>query len=350
MVRTKVFVGNLAFKTRENQLTQEFEVAGKVIGTNIITRGTRSLGYGFVEFDSEEEAQTAVKKLDKKEIDGRAINVEIAKPREELQAAQQHSGQDQQARPPRAKPSKSSPPSNSGGKRFYKTDNADSAPPPRRPRGLRPRRGYRRVDGQGASDGNATGANQKGDEADTKPPRTGFRARGTGSGFRRGKGAPRVDRPPRKPRVPNDQKEESKTTLFVANLPFALDDDTFGKVFSEDNLKFKAAHVVKKRNGRSKGYGFVEFDTEEDQKKALDKINKKFVEGRELTVKIALQEPKDTNGAAAVAGDQGKLEAATEEKKPAAAPAPAASSTPAPGEKKDAPAEKKSSPPADKKQ
>jgi len=75
MVRTKCFVGNLSFSTAESQLAKEFEVAGKVISANIITRGPRSLGYGFVEFDSEEDAQNAVRLLNKKEIDGRQVNV-----------------------------------------------------------------------------------------------------------------------------------------------------------------------------------------------------------------------------------------------------------------------------------
>jgi RNA recognition motif-containing protein len=55
-------------------------------------------------------------------------------------------------------------------------------------------------------------------------------------------------------------------------------------------LKFKSAHVVKKRNGRSKGFGFVEFEAEEDQKKALQAINNKSIDGRELIVKVALTE------------------------------------------------------------
>jgi len=88
MVRTKVFVGNLSFTTKENELAKEFEVAGKVISANIITRGPRSLGYGFVEMENEADANNAVKLLDKKEIDGRPINVEVAKLRDETAPAQ----------------------------------------------------------------------------------------------------------------------------------------------------------------------------------------------------------------------------------------------------------------------
>jgi len=72
---TKVFVGNLSFKTKEGELAEEFSTAGKVITANIITRGYRSLGYGFVEFESEQEAQAALNTLNKKNINGREINV-----------------------------------------------------------------------------------------------------------------------------------------------------------------------------------------------------------------------------------------------------------------------------------
>jgi RNA recognition motif-containing protein len=56
--------------------------------------------------------------------------------------------------------------------------------------------------------------------------------------------------------------------------------------------KVTKAHVVKNRNGRSKGFGFVEFDNEVDQKAALDASAKLSAEGRELIVKIALTAPE----------------------------------------------------------
>jgi len=80
---TRVFVGNLSFKTKENDLAQHFQAAGSVVKANIITRGPRSLGYGFVELASEQDALQAVSLLNKKIIDDREINVQLAKPREE---------------------------------------------------------------------------------------------------------------------------------------------------------------------------------------------------------------------------------------------------------------------------
>jgi RNA recognition motif-containing protein len=81
----------------------------------------------------------------------------------------------------------------------------------------------------------------------------------------------------------------------VANLPFSLDDEGLTKLFQEH--KVSKAHVVKNRNGRSKGFGFVEFDKEADQKSALDASSKLTCDGRELIVKIALTAPEPREGA-----------------------------------------------------
>jgi hypothetical protein len=84
--KTKVFVGNLAFKTTEQSLVDAFKTYGTVVDAKIITRGRRSLGYGFVEFATEEEAKKAIAGMDQKELDGRTLNVEEANPRPEDEA------------------------------------------------------------------------------------------------------------------------------------------------------------------------------------------------------------------------------------------------------------------------
>ena len=76
----KVFIGNLSFATKEDHLRELFGKHGEISDVQIIHRGARSLGYGFVTFTTLEEAEKAVAATDKNEIDGRPINVEIAKP------------------------------------------------------------------------------------------------------------------------------------------------------------------------------------------------------------------------------------------------------------------------------
>jgi len=219
----KVFVGNLSFNTTDEGLAEAFKNCGKIVSSNIITRGRnkRSLGYGFLEFETIAAANAAVAAMNKKELDGRPINVEVARPRPEGEENNNNN--------------------NSGNKRA--------------PRNRGPRKN-----------------NAEGD-------------------------APAAERKQRAPRntdrVPQENKTPSKTTLFVANLPFSVDNDGLKKIY--EGLKAKDQHVILRRNGRSKGYGFVEFGSESDQLAALKATDGKEVEGRPLIVKAANAEFKEIN-------------------------------------------------------
>jgi len=81
----KLFVGNIAFNTTENDLQDAFAAYGTVTEANLMTdRATgRPRGFGFVTMSSPEEAQKAVEAMNGKSIDGRALTVNIARPREE---------------------------------------------------------------------------------------------------------------------------------------------------------------------------------------------------------------------------------------------------------------------------
>ena len=80
----KLYVGNISLDTSEQDLEDCFGEIGTVESVNIITdRDTgRSRGFGFVELSSQEEGQNAISQLDGKELDGRALKVNEAKPRE----------------------------------------------------------------------------------------------------------------------------------------------------------------------------------------------------------------------------------------------------------------------------
>jgi cold-inducible RNA-binding protein len=81
---TKLYVGNLSFDTTTQDLEQMFGESGTVTSTNIIEdRETgRSRGFAFVEMSSAEEAKAAIAALDGKEVGGRSLKVNEAKPRE----------------------------------------------------------------------------------------------------------------------------------------------------------------------------------------------------------------------------------------------------------------------------
>jgi RNA recognition motif-containing protein len=81
----KLFVGNLSFKITENDLQDAFAAHGTVVEANLMMDRVsgRPRGFGFVTMGSPEEAQKAIDALNGKELDGRALTVNIARPREE---------------------------------------------------------------------------------------------------------------------------------------------------------------------------------------------------------------------------------------------------------------------------
>ena|ERR1022692_1391197 len=81
----KLFVGNLSFNTTENDLNDAFAAHGTVTETNLMMdrMSGRPRGFGFVTMSTPEEAQKAIAALNGAQLDGRALTVNVAKPREE---------------------------------------------------------------------------------------------------------------------------------------------------------------------------------------------------------------------------------------------------------------------------
>ena len=81
---TKLYVGNLAFQTTSQDLEQLFGQAGTVQSASVVEdRETgRSRGFAFVEMSSQEEATSAIEQFNGKDVAGRALKVNEAKPRE----------------------------------------------------------------------------------------------------------------------------------------------------------------------------------------------------------------------------------------------------------------------------
>jgi cold-inducible RNA-binding protein len=84
-MNNKLFVGNLSFNTTENDLHDAFAAFGTVTEANLMMDRTtnRPRGFGFVTMSSPEEAQKAIDGLNGKDLAGRNITVNIARPREE---------------------------------------------------------------------------------------------------------------------------------------------------------------------------------------------------------------------------------------------------------------------------
>lgn len=91
---SKLFVGNLSFETTENDLQDAFAAFGTVTEANLMAdRSTgRPRGFGFVTMGSAEEAQAAIDGLNGKDLGGRALTVNVARPREESGGRRQFGG------------------------------------------------------------------------------------------------------------------------------------------------------------------------------------------------------------------------------------------------------------------
>lgn len=84
-MNNKLYVGNLSFKTTEDGLVNAFSQYGEVKRATVVTdRETgRPRGFAFVEMGSDEEAQSAIDGLNGQSLDGRQVQVNVARPRED---------------------------------------------------------------------------------------------------------------------------------------------------------------------------------------------------------------------------------------------------------------------------
>jgi len=314
---TTIHVGNLSFNLDEEDLNTFFSKYGKVTDTYVVRRNGRPRGYGFVEFDSSVSADNALS-ADGASLDGRAINIEKAKgkitksnfgdrddrddrdnnrdnrdnrdSRDNNRDSRDRDGRDfrsNRGMQRRDYGSRDYGSRDYGSRdyvsRDYGSQDYGSQRSPQRRRFDGPRRFY----GGGGGGGSRFGFGRGGG-----PGRYGFRRYG-----RRDFGGPRFgNRGPRRDFGNRDtqvEKEKSATTIYVSNLPFSVDDAQLAKIFNK--YKVKTTHIVQSLNGRSRGYGFVEFETEQDQDDAIKEMEGFEVKGsddriRNITVKVALVE------------------------------------------------------------
>lgn len=82
---TKLYVGNLPYSTNDQSLADVFSKYGNVLSATVIIdkMSGRSKGFGFVELEDDSQAQAAIKELNGTDMDGRKLNVSVARPMEE---------------------------------------------------------------------------------------------------------------------------------------------------------------------------------------------------------------------------------------------------------------------------
>ncbi len=322
----------------------------------VVTRGTRSLGYGFVTFATSEEAAKAVSSLNGKEIEGRAINVEATKPLAAGGGPKGAEGEGSGARKPRERRPRNGTATAGGAApkgrrpRVDEGEEEDSAAAPgttaesgaeggaaaagdkkkRKPRNKKKSTAGASADGLGTPAGGVTpgvnGADANGASA------------GEGLGTPAG-GATSSTKPQQQPRAPREKKQPagpkgapegppSQTLVFVANLSFEINTDELlrEKVFAGFDVKTAKVAMAPFRK-RSKGYGFVDLASHEEQQRAIKELQGKEIDGREITIKVAVEDTsrKEKEAAAAAAAPATSGESAPAEVKTESDAAPAAS-------------------------
>merc|ERR1712000_655101 len=295
-----------AYATTEGELKDFFKsylVESVSIPKN--PRTDRPVGYAFVDLSTPTEAERAIEELSGKEILERKVSVQLARKPE-----------------PAGEKTEAAEGAGSEGTRRRASGRGRGRGRGRNGRGARGARG----EGEDAKEGEATEAAPANAEASAATQEKGNQQR-----QRRERGPPADGIP-------------SRTKVMVANLPYDLTEEKLIELFKDYQpssakiaLRPIPRFMVKKLQARGearkgRGFGFVTLASEELQKKAVEEMNAKEIEGREIAVKVAIDSPDKTDEEAnapaeETTGQENTEPASTEEPAPAAA---ADTATPAP--------------------
>jgi len=302
---TKVFVGNLDFQTTDQALADAFVDCGRVKSGVIITRGRRSLGYGFVEFESAEAAEKAVANKNGTELSKRQIKVELVRdPADRPTRDQGRQGATDQ----KQDVDKGQDQSDTGNRRPRRrgfgggSNNRDNNNSNNRDNNNKRRFARRGTPPQGNDNSNPssnTGGNNTKSAGNNNRDNSKSSVNQSNDSQNPAKRRTRRRNNNRNNNQPQNSPKEkilSKTAIFVANIPFEAKDEDLKNFFKDSNPK--SAHVVTTQTGRSRGYGFVDFDNEKDQQHAIQTKNKaKWTtpekDPREISVSASHSQPKE---------------------------------------------------------
>ncbi|KAF8205135.1 hypothetical protein BJ912DRAFT_1018351 [Pholiota molesta] len=297
----KVFVGNLAYATTDEGLKTLFApFASDIISASVILRPIprggntiRSAGYGFVALSTAEAAQKAIETLDKKELDGREVMVQLAKPSEQKEKEKKEK---KAKRRPGRRGSKAVPGEVSEAEANGEAPQAEGTPAPESGDAAKPKKKKKSKAARKAKKAAAAaGTDGATTEETAAAPAAEGEAAAEGSTKKPRVRKPKAPRPPR-PAGEDPAGEPSTTMLFVANLGFNVDDAGLSTLFTEAGINVVSARIVRRRWGqprKSKGYGFVDVGSEAEQKKAIAALEGKEVGGRAIAVKVAVNTPHE---------------------------------------------------------
>lgn len=291
----RLYIGNLNYNTTEEQLKtffQNFSIESVSIPTKPHTN--RAVGYAFVDLKSKDDAERAIAELSGHELLERKVSVQAArKPGTQTTGTKDGENNDKQGegRKPRSKTGNKRRTRNRGSKKNRDTDEVAEETPTNFPGQVLPLTEPVAVKAAPVADA-TSGKKDKEEKA------------------------------PRKKRGPPEDGVPSKTKVMVANLPYELTEDKLKELFAAYNpeaakiaLRPIRPYMVRilaargeARKGR--GFGFVTLATEEMQQKAIAEMNGKTIEGREIAVKVAIDNPKLEAEAEAKAAEEARAASA----------------------------------------
>ncbi|BEI81590.1 hypothetical protein CcaverHIS002_0207500 [Cutaneotrichosporon cavernicola] len=303
----RVYIGNLAFSATEEQIREHLAKAGgEIISVILPTRyKSRPAGYAFVTFKNEADATKAVETLNETEIGGRQVHLQLARSKEENADRRtellEKRKEEKAAKAAKAKEAKEKKEAADAADAAAVSSekSADKADKPKKKKKTASKSRRRRPE-----DGDETAVD---DEAEAEAaPKTAKPKKVKEPKVKAENGEPAKKQP--KERMPR-LALTGENTVFVANLPFTIDDEGLSAIFTNLSIKVKSAHVIKgirKLPGHrafrgSKGFGFVVLEDETQQVPAVEKINGLEVQDRKITAKVA-QEMKPIEELEAKAG------------------------------------------------
>jgi RNA recognition motif-containing protein len=83
--------------------------------------------------------------------------------------------------------------------------------------------------------------------------------------------------------------------MYVSNLNYQTTDDELRKLFAQFGTVTSAKVIMDRDTGRSRGFGFVEMESEKDANEAMKKLNQKEFEGKVISVSVAREKPARDN-------------------------------------------------------
>ncbi|CAJ2513534.1 Uu.00g016530.m01.CDS01 [Anthostomella pinea] len=274
----RLYIGNLAYATTEGELKEffkEYLVESVSIPKN--PRTDRPVGYAFVDLSTPSEAERAIAELSGKEVRERKVSVQLA-------------------RTPQPAGEKAEGGSNGelGGSGRRSSGRGRGRGRGRGGRGGRSDRGDADAAGEGA---------EAAPEATEVLPLTDITNKVDTESDKNKKGPARE----RRERGPPADGIPSKNKVMVANLPYDLTEETLKDLFKDYEpssakiaLRPIPRFMIKKLQARGeprkgRGFGFVTLASEELQQKAVNEMNGKEIEGREIAVKVAIDSPDKTD-------------------------------------------------------